>query len=358
MRPGDLLHLERCLELAERGARTAAPNPMVGCVIVLDGEVIAEGWHERPGSPHAERMALDAAVDATGATVYVSLEPCAHHGRTPPCADALVDARVARVVVAAGDPDPRTNGAGIARLQDAGIEAEIATGEIERLARLQNAAFRTLVVLGRPHVTYKAAASLDGRTATAGGESRWISSPESRRLVHEWRARSMAVAVGSGTALADDPSLTARDCDPPAERQPLRVVFDRRGRLPASSALVQSAREMPVLVVTAPGGGAVLAEHGVEVLETASPAEALAELGRREVSSLLVEGGAGLAGALLADGLVDRLAVFTAPIVLGGGPGLVDGWAAAHLDQAVRAASVTAREVGPDTLLVAELRET
>src|SRR6516165_9123233 len=230
MRPGDLLHLERCLELAERGARTAAPNPMVGCVIVLDGEVIAEGWHERPGSPHAERMALDAAVDATGATVYVSLEPCAHHGRTPPCADALVDARVARVVVAAGDPDPRTNGAGIARLQDAGIEAEIATGEIERLARLQNAAFRTLVVLGRPHVTYKAAASLDGRTATAGGESRWISSPESRRLVHEWRARSMAVAVGSGTALADDPSLTARDCDPPAERQPLRVVFDRRGR--------------------------------------------------------------------------------------------------------------------------------
>jgi len=136
------------------------------------------------------------------------------------------------------------------------------------------------------------------------------------------------------------------------------VVFDRRGRLPASSALVQSAREVPVLVVTAPGGGAVLAEHGVEVLETASPAEALAELGRREVSSLLVEGGAGLAGALLADGLVDRLAVFTAPIVLGGGPGLVDGWAAAHLDQAVRAASVTAREVGPDTLLVAELRET
>ncbi len=358
MRPGDLLHLERCLELAERGARTAAPNPMVGCVIVLDGEVIAEGWHERPGGPHAERMALEAAVDAAGATVYVSLEPCAHHGRTPPCADALVGARVARVVVAAGDPDPRTNGAGIARLRDAGIEAEIATGEIERRARLQNAAFRTLVLLGRPHVTYKAAASLDGRTATRGGESRWISSPESRRLVHEWRARSMAVAVGSGTALADDPSLTARDCDPPAERQPLRVVFDRRGRLPASSTLVQSARELPVLVVTAPGGGAGLAEHGVEVLEAASPAEALAELGRRELSSLLVEGGAGLAGTLLADGLVDRLAVFTAPIVLGDGPGLVEGWAAPHLDEAVRAASVTTREVGPDTLLVAELRET
>jgi diaminohydroxyphosphoribosylaminopyrimidine deaminase/5-amino-6-(5-phosphoribosylamino)uracil reductase len=358
MRPGDLLHLERCLELAERGARTAAPNPMVGCVIVLDGRVIAEGWHERPGSPHAERMALAAAVDATGATVYVSLEPCAHHGRTPPCADALVDARVGRVVVAAGDPDPRTNGAGIARLRDAGIEAEIATGDIERRARLQNAAFRTLVLLGRPHVTYKAATSLDGRTATAGGESRWISSPESRRLVHEWRARSMAVGVGSGTALADDPALTARDCDPPAERQPVRVVFDRRGRLPVSSALVRSAREVPVLVFTAPFGGAGLADHGVEVLEAASPAQALAELGRRELSSLLVEGGPRLAGSLVAEGLVDRLAVFTAPLLLGEGPGVVEGWAAPHLDEAVRAASVTTREVGPDTLLVAELRET
>jgi len=358
MRPGDLLHLERCIELAERGARTAAPNPLVGCVIVRDGEVIGEGWHERPGTPHAERAALAAAGDAAGATAYVSLEPCAHHGRTPPCADALVEVGVARVVAAAGDPDPRTNGRGIERLRAAGIEAELATGEIERRARLQNAAFRALVLLGRPHVTYKAAVSLDGRTATASGESRWISSSESRQLVHEWRARSAAVAVGAGTALADDPMLTARECSPPAVRQPLRVVFDRRGRLPADSALVRSAGDVPLAVVVAPGAGtAELRGHGVEVIEAGSMATALAELGRREISSLLVEGGARLAGALLDADLVDRVALFVAPVVLGAGPGVAEGWAAGSLDAAPRAAAVTAEQVGPDTLLVAELHE-
>jgi diaminohydroxyphosphoribosylaminopyrimidine deaminase/5-amino-6-(5-phosphoribosylamino)uracil reductase len=266
------------------------------------------------------------------------------------------------VVVAAGDPDPRTNGQGLSRLAAASVEVEVAAPDLHlaRRARLQNAPFRTLVRYGRPHVTYKAAVSLDGRTATASGESRWISSPESRRLVHEWRARSAAVAVGVGTAIADDPMLTARDCDPPAERQPVRVVFDRQGRLPLDSALVTSATDVPLVVVTEPGapGGDALRRAGADVIEAVEPAAALAELGRRELSSLLVEGGATLAGALLADELIDRLALFVAPIVFGeGGPGIVAGWTAPGLDDARRAVLVTDRHLGPDTLLIAELNE-
>ena len=358
MNATDLERLQRCIDLAELGARTAAPNPMVGCVIVRDGATIGKGWHERPGLPHAEVLALAAAGDARGATVYVSLEPCVHHGRTPPCADALIAAGVARVVVATPDPDLRTDGRGIERLRAAGIQVEVADGEIARRARLQNAGFRALVLLGRPHVTYKAAVSLDGRTATASGESRWISSPSSRALVHEWRARASAVAVGAGTALADDPMLTARDCAPPAERQPLRVVFDRRARLPLDSALVQSARDLPLSVVVSPGADtARLKQAGVDVIEAERPADALAELGRRELSSLLVEGGARLAGALLEQGLIDRLALFVAPLLLGDGPGVVAGWSAGRLADAVAASGVTSQPVGPDTLLVAELRE-
>jgi len=353
--------LERCLELAERGARSAAPNPMVGCVLVRDGAVIGEGWHERPGQPHAEINALRAAGDAHGATAYVSLEPCAHHGRTPPCADALVQAGVARVVVAAGDPDPRTNGQGLDRLGAASIEVEVATSDtdIARRARLQNAPFRTLVRLGRPHVTYKAAVSLDGRTATASGESRWISSPESRRMVHEWRARASAVGVGVGTAVADDPMLTARDCSPPAARQPLRVVFDPGARLPLASALVRSAAEVPLVVVASPGaeGAERLRAAGADVVEADDLRSGLAELGRRELSSLLIEGGAILAGALLAEDLVDRLALFVAPILLGDGPGVAEGWSAETIEDARRAGSLRSQPVGPDTLLVAELHE-
>ena len=227
--------LERTLELAERGRRTASPNPVVGCVIVRDGQVLGEGWHVRPGERHAETNALLACAEgAEGATAYVSLEPCSHHGRQPPCADALIEAGIVRVVCAAGDPSRKVGGQGFARLRAAGVEVELAHGDLERRARRQNAAFRVHAVEGRPFVLLKLAASLDGRTATASGESRWISSPESRRLVHEWRASMDAVAVGSGTALADDPGLDARDVDGAVERQPLRVVFDRRGRLVAS----------------------------------------------------------------------------------------------------------------------------
>ena len=318
----DRAHLERCLELAERGRRTAAPNPVVGAVVVRDGRVIGEGWHERPGGQHAEVAALRDAGDAAGATVYVNLEPCSHHGRTPPCADALIDAGVARVVISMIDPTDKVNGAGVARLREAGIPVEVAGGDEERRARRANAGWLTLALHGRPHVTYKAAVSADGRTAAAGEGPRWISSDASRALVHEMRAGSGAVMIGSGTALADDPLLTARDCDPPAERQPLRVVLDRRGRLPASSQLVRTAsEEAPVLVVRSPGAAGVAAPH-VEVLECDDPAEALRELGRRRIAWVLFEGGATVATALLDAGLVDRVAVFEAPVELGPGPGL------------------------------------
>lgn len=345
----DRRHLARCSDLAERGRRTASPNPIVGAVVVRDGAVVGEGWHARSGGEHAEVAALRAAGDARGATVYVNLEPCSHHGRTPPCADALIAAGIARVVTAMIDPTPKVNGAGVARLRDAGVAVDVAGGEIEHGARRQNAWWLTLALLGRPHVTYKAAVSMDGRTASPAGP-RWISAAESRAQVHELRAQVGAVAVGIGTALADDPLLTARDVDPPAERQPLRIVFDREARLPTGSRLASSAApDAPVLVFSAPGAAPVAAP-GVETFPVASPAEALAELGRRRISALLLEGGATLATALLDAGLIDRLLLYRAPIELGRGPGLFtrevdlpEPWSTAAS--------------GPDILTVTELRE-
>ena len=346
----DRAHLERCLELAERGRRTAAPNPVVGAVVVRYGRVVGEGWHERPGGDHAEVAALRDAGDAAGATVYVNLEPCSHHGRTPPCADALIEAGVARVVISMIDPTDKVNGAGVARLGEAGIPVEIAGGDAERRARRANAGWLTLALRGRPHVTYKAAVSADGRTAAAGAGPRWISSGESRALVHEMRAESGAVMIGSGTALADDPLLTARDCEPGAGRQPLRVVLDRRGRLPAASQLVRTAsEEAPVLVVRAPGAGGIAAPH-VEVLECDGPEEALRELGRRRIAWVLLEGGATVATALLDAGLVDRVAVFEAPVELGPGPGLFSREVALP-----RVAEE--RRIGADMLRIFEIQE-
>jgi diaminohydroxyphosphoribosylaminopyrimidine deaminase/5-amino-6-(5-phosphoribosylamino)uracil reductase len=277
--------------------------------------------------------------------------------RTPPCSAALIAAGVARVVIAAVDSDPRTNGRGIELMRAAGVVVELATGDIERRARRQNAGFRTLVLLGRPHLTYKAAVSIDGRVAAPGGEPRWISSPQSRAVVHEWRARAGAVAVGIGTALADDPVLTARDCVPPAERQPLRVVFDRSARLPVGSALVRSVGEGPVAVVCRPGapGIAALAAAGVEAIEAGDAAQALVELGRRGVATVLLEGGPTLAAALRREGLVDRLALFVAPLVLGAGPNALEGWPAMRLGEGEL--ELSSRPVGPDTLLVADVHE-
>ena len=330
----DLGHLRRCLELAERGRRTAAPNPVVGAVVVRDGAVLGEGWHERPGGEHAEVAALAAAGDSRGATVYCNLEPCSHHGRTPPCADALVAAGVARAVVAMQDPTPKVDGRGIARLREAGVRVDVAGGEDARAARRANAEWLTLELLGRPHVTYKVAVSADGRTASTRLDApRWITGPESRALVHEMRACAGAVAVGSGTVLADDPLLTARDVEPPVARQPLRIVFDRRGRVPAGSALMRSASpEAPVDVERRP------------------PAEALAALGERRIASVLLEGGATIATAFLDAGLLDRVAVFAAPAPLGDGPGM-------FTREVELPPPWQERRVGADILTVSELRE-
>jgi diaminohydroxyphosphoribosylaminopyrimidine deaminase/5-amino-6-(5-phosphoribosylamino)uracil reductase len=343
--------LDRALEIAERGRRSASPNPMVGCVIARDGRVLGEGWHVRRGEPHAERNALDACREpVVGATAYVSLEPCSHFGRQPPCADALMAAGIARVVCAIGDPNPEVDGRGLDRLRAANVEVELAGGRHEARARRQNAGFRTAAVARRPFVLLKLAATLDGRIATSTGESRWISSPESRRLVHDWRAEMDAVAVGSGTALADDPELLPRDAEPPAERLPLRVVFDRRGRLGAESRLVRSSAQAPVLRIAPPG--APPPPFGVDALEAASLDQALRLLGEREVTSLLVEGGAELAGALLRAGLVDALALFLAPRLIGGdGRPLLGPLGVSALADAPQLIETSVRAVGPDTLV-------
>jgi diaminohydroxyphosphoribosylaminopyrimidine deaminase/5-amino-6-(5-phosphoribosylamino)uracil reductase len=306
--------LERALELAERGRGTTHPNPVVGAVVVREGAIVGKGWHERKGGPHAEVVALEAAGEAArGATLYVTLEPCDHHGSQPPCVEAVIGAGIAEVVVGAKDPTRD----GIARLREAGIEVEFV--DLWE-ARVQNEAWLTWARLGRPFVTYKAAVTLDGRMTIPG--ERWVSGEESRRLVHELRAASDAVAVGMGTVRADEPRLDARDVE--ASRQPRRLAFGK-GPLPAGS-------ELDLL-----GGD----------LETE-----LARLGAEGVQSLLLEGGATLAGAFFRADLVDKVLLFVAPKLSGEGPGL-----AAALPAPVTLTSSWARRVGQDVLLTAYVHE-
>ncbi len=364
----DRLLLQRALELAERGARTAAPNPRVGCVIARHGTVVAEGWHVRPGEAHAEAMALEIAQEgARDATVYVTLEPCAHTGRTPPCSDALLAAGIARVVFLAGDPAAHAAGSSLKQFVDAGVLVECADGDdpLAIAARRQNAGFRTAHTLGRPHVTYKAAQTLDGRTATRTGDSRWITGAEARARVHELRAQVGAVLVGSGTALADDPQLTARDCVPPVEQQPVRVVWDRSCRLSAASKLAQSVHDGPVLVLCAEEADATrratLIGQGVDVVEVADLHAGLALLHARGIQSVLCEGGAGLAGALHGEGLIDRMIVVTAPKLLGDplAPGLLgdSGTPSVEMVDALALAAWSCETIGDDLWIDAWLRE-
>ncbi len=368
----DRTHLARALEVAERGRGSVSPNPMVGCVIARDGEAIGEGWHAELGGLHAERAALadcaERGSDPAGATAYVTLEPCAHEGRQPPCADALVDARVARVVYLSDDPSEKASGRGPGILRDAGVEVELAQGAEAAAARLLIQPFRKHARTGRPLVTLKSALTLDGRTATATGDSKWISSEESRALVHGWRAEADAVAIGIGTALADDALLTARDLDPPATRQPLRVVFDSAARLPVSSAMVASVSEAPVLVIASPDAPPErtepLREAGVDVLvvdgdPVARVNATMDELGRREITSLMVEGGAGLAGSFVDAGEVDELRLFVAPILLGGAGArpLAGGEGKSHIADAERALEVRHETVGDDLLITARMKE-
>jgi diaminohydroxyphosphoribosylaminopyrimidine deaminase/5-amino-6-(5-phosphoribosylamino)uracil reductase len=312
--------LERAVELAEKGRGTTHPNPIVGAVLVSDGEVVGEGWHERKGGPHAEVVALEAAAErARGATAYVTLEPCAHHGTTPPCSDALIAAGVERVVAGQRDPHPE-HGGGLERLVAAGVGVEVAGAELGFRCRQQIEEWRTFVSLGRPFVTYKVAVTLDGRVTVPG--ARWVSGEESRRLVHLLRAQSDAVAVGMGTVRWDDPRLDARDV--PVIRQPRRLAFGR-GPLPDGSEL--ELRPGPL-------------------------EQELAALARDGVQSLLLEGGPTLAAAFLEAGLVDKLLLFVAPTLSGAGSGALAG-----LPRAVGLSRLEARPIGRDVLLQAYVNE-
>jgi diaminohydroxyphosphoribosylaminopyrimidine deaminase/5-amino-6-(5-phosphoribosylamino)uracil reductase len=366
----DRVRLWRAIELADGGRGRVSPNPLVGAVIVHDGETLGEGWHAELGGPHAEVAALaDCRArenDPAGATMYVSLEPCAHHGRQPPCTDAILAAGIARVVIAADDPSEKASGRGPGILRDEGVEVSFADGAEASAARLANQPFRKHARTGRPLVVYKAALSLDGFTATETGDSKWISGASSRARVHRWRAESDAIAVGISTALADDPLLTARDVDDPEPRQPLRVVFDSHARLPLGSRLVMSAGEVPVLVIASDSisterlGG--LREAGVDVITLVGDRAvrvraALDELGRRGITSLLLEGGAELAGSFLDAGEIDQLRLFYAPVLLGGGRPLAVRPGAGEVAGGERPLAVDWQRSGDDMLLRARLRE-
>jgi diaminohydroxyphosphoribosylaminopyrimidine deaminase/5-amino-6-(5-phosphoribosylamino)uracil reductase len=347
-----------------------SPNPLVGAVIVRDGELLGSGCHAELGGPHAEVAALrDAAErdnDPAGATLYVSLEPCAHHGRQPPCVEAVLTAGIVRVVIGCDDPSEKASGRGPGMLRDGGVEVAFAEGAEASAARLLIQPFRKHARTGRPLVTLKSALSADGFTATESGESRWISGPAARARVHAWRAEADAVAVGIGTVLADDPLLTARDVELPRGRQPARVVFDSTARLPLGSRLIGSLDRAPLYVIAAAGAPAervaALRGAGAELIEVAGERPdrvraALDELGRRGISTLLLEGGAGLAGAFRDAGELDELRLFIAPLLLGGGRPLLAGGGAATVAGAQRPLASDWERCEDDVLFRARLRE-
>lgn len=369
----DRAHLARAIELAAQGAGEVKPNPLVGAVVARDGEILGEGWHERYGGPHAEVNALEAcgATSLAGATLYVSLEPCCHDGKTPPCTEAIMRAGIGRVVVASDDPTEKAAGRGLGILRDEGIEVLVADGELAARARLMNQPFRKHARVGRPWVLFKSAMTLDGKVATRAGDSQWISGEESRGLAHTWRASVDAVVVGIGTALADDPRLTARPDGVPAElpRQPRRVVFDSLARLPISSQLVSAADQIPLTVCVSRAAARsdtdALEAAGAQVLVATGENEpgrvrsALDQLGASGVSSVLLEGGPHLAGAFLDAGEIDEIRLFLAPILLGGRTARdpLEGEGVERISEALRALTFDCDRVGDDLLVSARLRE-
>ena len=347
--------MARALRLAERGAFTTRPNPMVGCVIARGDEVIGEGWHQKQGGPHAEVFALQAAGErAKGATAYVTLEPCAHTGSTGPCADALIAAGVARVVGAMRDPFPQVDGAGFARLRDAGIE--VGAGLMEAQARALNVGFLSRMERGRPWVRVKMACSLDGRTAMASGDSKWISGEASRHDVHRWRARSGAILTGADTVLADDPALTVRLDPEVVVVPPLRVVLDTQLRSLAAGQVRDGSA--PALYLHGPD---VTPPAGLDAEFAALPLRngrldldaALRLLGGREINEVQVEAGPVLCGALLRGGWVDELLLYQAPVLLGDGARpLLAGLGIQAMAQRLRLDLVEEARLGEDRRLL------
>jgi diaminohydroxyphosphoribosylaminopyrimidine deaminase / 5-amino-6-(5-phosphoribosylamino)uracil reductase len=369
----DRIHLQRAIELAGQGAGSVEPNPLVGAVIARHGETLGEGFHEHFGASHAEVNAIESCglSDLTGASLYVSLEPCCHEGKTPPCTEAILQAGIGRVVIASDDPTEKASGRGLGILRDEGVEVVLADGELATQARLLNQPFRKHARVGRPWVLFKSAMTLDGKVATRAGDSQWISGEDSRDLAHRWRVAVDAVVVGIGTALADDPRLTARPDGTPAEssRQPRRVVFDSLARLPVSSKLVVAASEIPLILIVSRAAARAdtdaLEAAGVQVLvatgenEPARVRSALDQLGGLGVSSVLLEGGPHLAGAFLDAGEIDEIRLFLAPILLGGRTARdpLEGEGVEQISQAMRALTLNCERVGEDLLVSARLRE-
>jgi diaminohydroxyphosphoribosylaminopyrimidine deaminase/5-amino-6-(5-phosphoribosylamino)uracil reductase len=351
--------MRQALELAERGLYTTTPNPRVGSVVVRDGAVAGTGWHEKAGMPHAEVLAMNAAGRrAHGATLYVNLEPCSHHGRTPPCADAIVAAGIKRVVAAMQDPNPRVAGAGFARLRAAGIEVE--HGLMEDEARELNIGFVARMTRGRPWVRMKIAASLDGRTALANGKSQWITSEAARADGHRWRARACAILTGHGTVRDDDPQLNVRGVDTP--RQPLKIVVDSRFETPVSARLLKDGKTLVAGAVNEAKRITALEKAGGETIVIPNERgkvelfKLMEELARRELNEIHVEGGAKLNGSLLQAGVVDELLVYLAPSVIGdSGRGM---FSLPELTELSRSTTLKIREVervGADLRIVARI---
>lgn len=355
----DHWHMAHALELADRGQGLVEPNPMVGCVIAQGVEVIGEGWHRLYGGPHAEMEALRVAGSrAAGATMYVTLEPCCHHGKTPPCTEAIIRAGLARVVVAQRDPFPEVAGKGIAQLQSAGIVVEVGLGEAE--ASEMNAPYLKLVATGRPWILAKWAMTLDGKLATRTAGSQWISGMQSREVVHQLRGRVDAILVGRGTAEHDDPKLTAR---PAGLRTATRIVLDTRAVIATDSQLVRTACEIPVLVAAGedapPAHRKRLIDAGCEVLILPGQSFAerldalLVELGRRRMTNVLVEGGAHVFGTLLDRKSIDEVHAFIAPKLIGGAeaPGPIAGLGVANMADAILLPSLAVRPIGSDVYI-------
>ncbi len=355
--------MRRALVLAKRGLGRVEPNPMVGCVLVRRGRVIGEGYHRRFGGPHAERDALRRCQGSPrGATAYVTLEPCCHHGKTPPCTEALIEAGVSRVVAAVADPFEPVRGRGVDILRQAGMRVDVGLCEAE--ARALNAPFIKLRETGKPWVILKWAQSLDGKIATRTGESQWITGPAARREAHRLRARVDGILVGIGTVLADDPDLTCRHVKP--KRTATRIVLDGRLRMPRRAKLVRTARQTPTLILTRPStlkskraAADWLRSKGCEVIALGGRRgvidlkEALGELGRREMTNLMVEGGGQILGAFFDAGLADEAMVFVAPKLIGGreGLGALAGVGIGSMTQALAGRDVTRRKVGDDLMI-------
>ncbi|NMG73138.1 bifunctional diaminohydroxyphosphoribosylaminopyrimidine deaminase/5-amino-6-(5-phosphoribosylamino)uracil reductase RibD [Aromatoleum diolicum] len=349
--------MARALQLAARGLASTTPNPRVGCVLVKDSQIVGEGWHRRAGEAHAEVEALRAAGEAArGATAYVTLEPCVHHGRTPPCADALIQAGVTRVVAAMEDPNPLVAGQGLARLRDAGIA--VSTGLMEDEARELNVGFVSRMTRGRPWLRLKAASTLDGKTALSNGVSQWITGEAARRDGHRWRARACAVLTGIGTVREDDPQLTVRAV--PCERQPMRVLIDARLDVSLSARLLQDGKCLVAAAVADTEKIAALADRGVDVVllpnahgKVDLPALML-ELGRRGLNEVHAEAGFKLNGSLLREGCVDEFLLYMAPMLVGdAAQGLFNLPELSQLDRAVRLDLRDVRRIGSDLRLIA-----